>query len=55
MYIESVECEQNVLTVKCAVTPKGSVRVDEILQLLGIEFRDLCVPVKRRSVHWVMN
>ncbi len=55
VYIESVECEQNVLTVKCAVTPKGSVRVDEILQLLGIEFRDLCVPVKRRSVHWVMN
>ena len=55
MYIESVECEQNVLTVKCAVTPKGSVRVDEILQLLGIEFRDLCVPVKRRSVHWAMN
>ncbi len=55
VYIESVECEQNVLTVKCAITPKGSVRVDEILQLLGIEFRDLCVPVKRRSVHWVMN
>ena len=55
MYIESVECEQNVLTVKCAVTPKGSVRVDEILQLVGIEFRDLCVPVKRRSVHWAMN
>jgi len=55
VYIESVECEQNVLTVKCAVTPKGSVRVDEILQLLGIEFRDLCVPVKRRSVHWVTN
>ena len=55
MYIESVECERNVLTVKCAVTPKGSVRVNEILQLLGIEFRDLCAPVKRRSVHWVMN
>ena len=55
MYIESVECERNVLTVKCAVTPKGSVRVDEILQLLGIEFRDLCAPVKRRRVHWVMN
>jgi radical SAM-linked protein len=55
VYIESVECEQNVLTVKCSITPKGSVRVDEILQLLGIEFRDLCVPVKRRSVHWVMN
>jgi radical SAM-linked protein len=54
-YIDSVECEEDALVVKCNITPSGSVRIDEILQLLQIDFLKLAVPVKRKTVQWKQN
>ena len=54
-YIKSVEYENNTLLVECNITPAGSVRVDEILQLLQIDSSKLSGPIKRRSVQWRNN
>lgn len=54
-YIDSVECLKNALVVKCRITPAGTVRVDEIMQLLRIDASQLSAPVKRKSVQWKTN
>jgi radical SAM-linked protein len=54
-YIDSIEREPNRLAVKCNITGAGTVRVDEILQLLQIDSSQLSRPVKRKSVEWACN
>ena len=51
-YIDGLKMEDEKLIVNCLITQKGSVRLDEILQLLGLEAKDLCSPIKRVSVEW---
>jgi hypothetical protein len=54
-YIDSVETEPTGLEVKCNITGAGTVRPDEILQLLQIDSWQLLGPVKRKSVQWRRN
>ena len=51
-YIDSIEREPNGWAVKCNITASGTVRADEILQLLQIDFLELSGPVKKKSVEW---
>ncbi|HIJ66705.1 MAG TPA: DUF2344 domain-containing protein [Planctomycetes bacterium] len=54
-YIDSIEREANGFAVRCNITACGTVRADEILQLLQIDISDLSGPVKRKSVEWRQN
>lgn len=54
-YIDSIEREPDGWAVKCNITASGTVRADEILQLLQIDFLELSGPVKRKSVEWRRN
>jgi len=54
-YIDSVEFDAGRLMVKCNITRTGTVRVDEILQVLEIDSSILSGPVKRKSVQWKCN
>ena len=54
-YINTIEYKEGTVAVKCNITPSGTVRIDEILQLLQIDRRHLSVPVKRKSVEWSCN
>jgi radical SAM-linked protein len=54
-YIDSIECEEDALVVKCNITPAGSVRIDEVLPLLQIDPSRLSGPVKRKAVQWRQN
>ena len=54
-YIDSVEDEGGDLVVKCNITSAGTVRADEILQLLQIDSSQLSRPVTRRSIEWTCN
>lgn len=54
-YIDSIEAEGGDLVVKCNITSAGTVRADEILQLLQIDSSQLSRPVRRKSVQWVCN
>ena len=54
-YIDSIECRGLVIVVRCNITQAGSVRVDEILELLQINTSMIAGPVERRAVQWRDN
>ncbi len=54
-YIDSIEREENRLMVKCNITGSGTVKIDEILQLLQIDSSQLLGSVKRKHVQWRNN
>ena len=54
-YIASIEFAGDVLLVKCNITPAGTIRIDEIMQLIDIDAGGLSGPVKRESVTWINN
>jgi len=55
VYVDLIEVEGGDLVVKCNITSAGTVRADEILQLLQIDSSQLSRPVTRRSIEWTRN
>ncbi|MCF7955599.1 MAG: TIGR03936 family radical SAM-associated protein [Phycisphaerae bacterium] len=51
-YVDSLKIEDETVMVNCAITQGGSIRIEEIMQQLGISVEDLSAPVKRASVDW---
>jgi len=54
-YISSIKTEGGDMVVKCNITDLGTVRADEILQLLQMSSSQLSRPVMRRSIEWKCN
>lgn len=56
-FVKSVEFNdgEGIITVECNISPSGTIRVDEILQLLGLDVEDLTGPIKRTKVEWQNN
>ncbi len=50
--IRSVRLDGGIVSVECEISPAGSVRVKEILELLGLDAEKLARPVKRTAVQW---
>ena len=55
LYIDKIECHKDCFSVKCKITSSGTVRVEEILELLKIDSSQLSAPVKRKAVEWLRN
>jgi radical SAM-linked protein len=51
-FIEAIEVNDNRVTVHCRISGSGSVRVGEILELLGLEAGLLDSPIVRTAVQW---
>ena len=51
-FLESIELEDSCVTVRCNICPTGSIRVEEILQLLELNIEKLAAPIRRTSVQW---
>ena len=51
-FLKSIKLEDESIIVECEIRPDGSVRVDELLMLLGLDEAALAAPVQRRSVQW---
>ncbi len=51
-FLRSVRLEGADLVVQHSISTAGSIRVDEILQLLGLRMQDLAGPVRRMNVAW---
>jgi radical SAM-linked protein len=51
-FLDHVELGQNHIAVRCNITDNGSVRVAEILELLGVSVECLDSPVRRTDVKW---
>ncbi len=54
-FLKSIELEDSCVIVRCNVSPAGSIRVEEILQLLELDVEKLAAPVRRTSVQWNSN
>ncbi|UCC23674.1 MAG: DUF2344 domain-containing protein [Planctomycetota bacterium] len=51
-FVKSAELADINIMIECVVTPAGSIRVDEILNLLGLDATELAAPIRRTKVQW---
>jgi len=51
-FLRSVELHDGDVSVECAITSAGSIRMEEILETLGLNIEELARPIKRSSVEW---
>lgn len=51
-FLKSIKLADKSIIVECAVSPAGTVRVEEILMLLGLDEGKLAAAVRRTSVQW---
>lgn len=51
-YIESMEFDGRDISVECKISPSGSIRADEIMELLGLDGAGTALPVRRVRVDW---
>ena len=51
-FLESIELDRGGIIVKCKISLAGSIRVDEILELLKLDAEKLALPIRRTSVKW---
>jgi hypothetical protein len=51
-FLKSIELDDRSITVECKISPAGSIRVDEILEMLGLDYGMLSAPIRRTRVQW---
>ena len=51
-FLKSIELDDAVITVECKISLAGSVRLDEILKLLELDYGMLSAPIRRTGVQW---
>ncbi|MFH1719321.1 MAG: TIGR03936 family radical SAM-associated protein [Planctomycetota bacterium] len=52
VFLESLELDGQDIIVECIINSDGSIRVDEILELLGLNQGNLAGPIRRTNVQW---
>lgn len=51
-FLLSIQLRHDRVEVMCGISGAGSVRVEEIMKLLGLETEDLSSPIRRSAVEW---
>lgn len=51
-YLKSIELDDTDITVECKISLAGSIRLDEILGLLELDYGMLSAPIRRTRVQW---
>jgi radical SAM-linked protein len=51
-FVKSAELADIDIMIECVVTQGGSIRVDEILNLLELDTTELAAPIRRTKVQW---
>ena len=54
-YIDTITAQDGRIAVQCNISPAGSIRVDEILELLEMDIAKLAAPVRRINIKWETN
>ncbi len=54
-FLKSIRVDEAVVIVECGVSSAGSIRVDEILELLELDAEKLAGPIRRAAVEWQSN
>ena len=50
--MKSIKFDNADVVAECKISPAGSIRVDEILKLLELDYRMLEAPIRRTNVKW---
>jgi len=51
-FLKSIELDDAGIAVECKISSAGSIRVDEILELLELDYNMLSAPIRRTRVQW---
>jgi hypothetical protein len=51
-FLKSIEPDDGCVSVECEISSAGSIRMEEILDILGLDIARLARPIKRTSVQW---
>ena len=51
-FIISIIIKQNIIIIECKITPTGSIRILEMMELLELDTEKLACPIKRTNVKW---
>lgn len=51
-FLKSIELDDGCVSVECEISSAGSIRMEEILDILGLDVAKLAGPIKRTSVCW---
>ena len=54
-YLGAISVRDNRIAIECNISPAGSIRVDEILELLEMDVTKLASPVRRTNIRWENN
>jgi radical SAM-linked protein len=54
-FLESIELGDAGIVVECKISSAGSIRVDEILKLLELDYDILSAPIRRTAVQWEVS
>jgi len=54
-FLISIELVDSKIIVECKISPEGTIRVDEILELLELNTESLTGPIKRTNVKWLVG
>ncbi len=51
-FLKSIELDNTGITVECKISLAGSIRPDEILEMLELDYGMLSAPIRRTRVQW---
>jgi len=54
-FLESIELDERSIVVECKISSSGTIRVEEILELLELDVGKLAGPIRRTRVQWKSN
>ncbi len=54
-FLKSIELDDTGITVECKISLAGSIRLDEILELLELDYGMLSAPIRRTRVQWQVS
>ena len=54
-FLETIRLDAAGMVVRCNITGGGSIRIDEIMELLQLDHTMLSAPIRRRNVCWQNN
>ena len=54
-FLKSIQLNGKNILVECKISPAGSIRIDEILEMLELDVGKLVAPIRRTRVQWRLS
>ena len=54
-FLKSIELDNRGIAIECKISSAGSIRIDEILELLELDYDMLSAPIRRTRIQWQVN